>query len=565
VVLLGPCGDNNELKCCDGVCCEAGECCSANLTCEECGCTVNGEGWASGNFNPDNVCQYCDPETSTESWSPYPDGRCGEGGSQVCCDGTCCPEGECCDPDLLTCGECDCTIEGDGYNTDDLNPVNNCQICDPERSSSSWSGESDTPCGVNGEQYCCDGECCPENQCCDPDTRTCGDCDCTIDSRGYPRSMLNPTNKCETCDPQRSTESWSIVLLGPCGENDELECCDGVCCPTGQCCSLSLVCVDCCSIDSEGYPGGSKNPENECEVCTIETSRDSWTLVDDNSACGAAGDMVCCSGTCTSCECVVDDGARVGAAGTIVCHQPCTIEGVDYAHGEPNPENPCEVCDSEVSTESWSEAPFLTKCGNGDQICCHGVCCPNGDCCNPQFSFCSIEWCGTVDPCPYIEEPCGCTIDGQFYENRTINPNNECEWCDPYWSTTSWSSRPPYIRCGPFGDRLCCDGICCETGSCCRFGSDICEAGAPGCVGCTIGGRYFGDGFRNPDDPCQQCNVAESTTSWSMSPPGRVCEAVIDDDGVYWGDRVCCQGVCCELYACCNFSNMCELPHVNCQ
>ena len=117
---------------------------------------------------------------------------------------------------------------------------------------------------------------------------------------------------------------------------------------------------------------------------------------------------------------------------------------------------------------------------------------------------------------------------------------------------------------GPFADRFCCEGVCCETGSCCN-GEAICEAAAPGCLGCTINGRFYRDGVRNPDDLCQQCLAAESTTTWSNAMNGVICEAVIDD-GIYYGDRVCCEGVCCELYACCNFSGACELTSaVNCQ
>ena len=241
------------------------------------------------------------------------------------------------------------------------------------------------------------------------------------------------------------------------------------------------------------------------------------------------------------------------------CASACTIDGRDYPDGEPNPANPCEVCDSAQDPSAWSPAPFLTKCGaNLDQMCCNGACCPDGTCCRPGFASCSVEWCGIVDPCPYLQEPCGCTIDGQFYAHQAVNPTNDCEWCDAYWSTTSWTSRSSSTRCGPFADRFCCEGVCCEAGSCCNA-AEVCEAGAPGCRGCTIGGRFSFDGVRNPDDICQQCVAAESTTSWSHAPNGTVCEAVIDEDGVYWGDRVCCEGVCCpSVYDCCNLAGVCE-------
>jgi hypothetical protein len=565
-VLRGACGEAGDRHCCDGVCCEPGECCSGNLVCEECACTIDETGYAAGAFNPGNVCQYCDPESSADAWSPYPGGRCGDDGSRACCDGECCDAGQCCDQETLFCGACACTIEEAGYNAGDPNPVNACEVCDPERSSETWSGESDIPCGENGDRWCCDGACCPDDQCCGPGTQTCGDCDCAIDGKGYPRGMLNPENACETCDPQRSEDAWSVVLLGPCGENDELECCDGVCCPAGQCCSLSLVCVECCSIDGEHYPDGAQNPESECQICDVATSRERWTLLDDETACGPNGDMICCAGICTDCECVQEEGL-VAAASRIVCGPPCVIGGLEYQNGDPNPENACEVCDSAVSAETWTDAPFLTKCGgDGDRICCNGVCCPDGECCRPGFSSCSIEWCGIVDPCPYIDGPCGCTIEGQFYDHLDANPSNPCQRCDAYWSTTSWSASPNYFRCGALEDRFCCEGVCCETGSCCNQ-TGACQLGAPGCRGCVIGGRFFFDGIRNEADKCQICDVEQSTTSWSQAPNGLSCEMVVDDDGVFWGFRYCCEGVCCPSYAdCCSFSNTCEpLPSSQCQ
>jgi hypothetical protein len=331
----------------------------------------------------------------------------------------------------------------------------------------------------------------------------------------YPDKALESPFGCRECDPRRSETAWSPRDDGtPCGEALDRSCCNGTCCAPGQCC-VGVTCQDC-------------QCENEGELRR--------------------------------------NGRNTRAAADLDCVPACTIAGQDYADGAPNPANPCEVCDSARDPSAWSPAPFLTKCGaNLDRICCDGACCPDGTCCNPGFASCSVEWCGIVDPCPYLDGPCGCTIDGQFYAHKAVNPANECAWCDAYWSTTAWTSRPSSTRCGPFSDRFCCEGVCCVAGSCCNA-AEVCEAGAPGCQGCIIGGRFYFNGAKNPDDPCQQCVIAESTTSWSNAPNGNVCEAVIDENGVYWGDRVCCEGTCCPLYDCCNFSGVCErtVP-ANCQ
>ena len=387
------------------------------------------------------------------------------------------------------------------------------------------------PCGVYTE--CRYGYCAPIK--------------CWIGNKPVDDGTVNPDNPCQRCNALEHNDAWTRWGTVR----------DGTTCPpddSGNPC-LSTFIATC----QDG-------------VCVTPPLADGTACGDDRVCCGGAccAPGQCCVGvTCQACQC--DDGGenlrkgrRNRAAANADCDPACTIDGQTYPDGAANPANPCEVCDSAQDPSAWSPAPFLTKCGaNLDQICCHGACCPDGECCRPGFDFCSVEWCGIVDPCPYLDGPCGCTIDGQFSAHQAVNPTNECEWCDAYWSTDAWTSRPSHVRCGPFADRFCCEGVCCETGACCNA-AEVCEAGAPGCRGCTIGGRFSFNGHQNPDDPCQQCVTTESTTSWSHAPNGNTCEAVIDDNGVYWGDRVCCEGVCCELYACCNRSGVCEQT-TNCQ
>lgn len=456
------------------------------------------------------------------------------------------------------------------------------------------------PCGKYTE--CENGVCSPKK--------------CRIGGKVIERHARNPDKPCQYCDTNLSRwQEWHTfddgttcppdtggnlclsTFIATCQDGDcipepvangsscgdNLVCCDGACCGQWECCSEDGACESCgleCEIGGVPYPAGTPETPGGCRICDPNRSETEWALRDDGESCGETAGRTCCNGvccapteccvglTCQACEC--DDGSRRrrnrgSAAAGDPCAPACEIDGQTYTDGEPNPANPCEVCDVAQDPAAWSSAPFLTRCGaNLDQICCEGVCCPDGECCRPGFTFCSVEWCGIVDPCPYVEEPCGCTIGGQFYAHQTVNPANECQWCDAYWSTTDWTGRPSYIRCGTFADRFCCEGVCCETGSCCNEEA-ICEAAAPGCIGCTINGRFYRNGERNPDDLCQQCLIDESTTTWSNTSNGYVCEAVIED-GVYYGDRVCCEGVCCALYDCCGVSGTCAAPSSgNCQ
>ena len=431
-----------------------------------------------------------------------------------------------------------CKIKGKVVDDGVRNPDDSCQVCNPTNGDG-WKRWDDLP----------DGTTCPPN----PEGNPC-------------LSTFIATCQGGECITEPAADGSA------CGDN--LVCCSGTCCGQWECCGEGGACESCgleCQIGGQTYPAGASETPGGCKICDPNRSLTEWSLRQDGESCGATAGRTCCNGVCCApteccvglicqaCECGGGGGRRRNrrAAAADDCTPGCEIGGQTYPDGTPNPENPCQVCDLAQNPAGWSPAPFLTKCGaNKDRVCCEGECCPQGECCRPNFTSCSVEWCGIVDPCPYVEEPCGCTIDGQFYANETINPQNECEWCDAYWSTTAWTGRPSYIRCGAFADRFCCAGTCCDTGSCCNA-DDVCEAGAPGCVGCTIGGRLYRDGVHNSNDPCRQCRVEESTTSWSVGPNGFVCEAVITE-GVYYGDRICCEGVCCDLYDCCSGSGICD-------
>ena len=188
-----------------------------------------------------------------------------------------------------------------------------------------------------------------------------------------------------------------------CGDN--LVCCDGACCGQWECCSEDGACQSCgpeCEIDGVAYPAGTPETPGGCRICDPNRSETEWSLRDDGESCGETAGRTCCNGiccapteccvglTCQACEC--EDGSgrrrnrRNAAASGDACAPSCEIDGQSYTDGEPNPANPCEVCDVAQDSSAWSPAPFLTKCGaNLDQICCNGVCCPDGEVLPPRL------------------------------------------------------------------------------------------------------------------------------------------------------------------------------------
>ncbi|MCB9787470.1 MAG: hypothetical protein H6744_12390 [Deltaproteobacteria bacterium] len=122
------------------------------------------------------------------------------------------------------------------------------------------------------------------------------------------------------------------------------------------------------------------------------------------------------------------------------------------------------------------------SCGTCDQgtTCIEGFCqcvptCGQAECgpdgCGGQCGSCtpalSCEY-GSCDggTCYYGIDSKYCVIGGQCYSNGTVNPDNDCEECNPNLSQTDWSWRTNGVTCGdlsnPCADNECDDGQCLE-------------------------------------------------------------------------------------------------------
>lgn len=561
--------------CCGGICCTATQCCNEAGSCEECGphCTIDGKPYPEGVSHPDGLCLICNSATEPFFWSTAPDDMsCGPNRIQVCCSGTCCGTGQCCDAErscaIDECGPT-CTIDGTKYAGGALNDDVPCQVCDPSNSTTAWSVvATNYPCGPSGNQVCCDGICCESGKCCGPSACSTDCRTCLINGVRYPDGAHNPQNLCEYCDAGLGSQNtaWTVNANNDlCGPLNDRVCCNGTCLGPGLCCSSdgSRVGGECnpdCTIDGVDYDEGDHpTPDNTCAICN-PADPENWTLQPDNAPCGDTETQVCCAGDC--CE----PGECCGAEGTCIpCG--CTIDEVVHASGTPNPNNPCEICDPALSTTAWTPVTGGSPCAaSPDQVCCAGVCCAQGQCCNAAGQCescapgCTIDGVfyadGTRNPAEFCEVcnaayptewspranpdcPPPCTIDGLLIANGTVNPTNPCEHCDGNTNDTSWSPSGAVV-CGEAQDQACCNGACCNPGECCTAdgvcGSDACDP-----EGCTIDGTPYPDGAVNPGNECQICSVAVSATTWSSGGFGG-CRPD--------GDRFCAGGVCCDLGIC---------------
>ncbi|MFZ5441257.1 MAG: hypothetical protein ACOZQL_14710 [Myxococcota bacterium] len=121
-----------------GTACGSGMVCSAGVCAD--GCWLGGAFVASGAAAPGNACLTCQPSVTTAAYSNVANGT-------SCAAGKVCNQGQC-----LT----GCFIGAAWFLTDERNPANACQSCQPMRATSTWSSlPAGTSCGATG--YSCDG------------------------------------------------------------------------------------------------------------------------------------------------------------------------------------------------------------------------------------------------------------------------------------------------------------------------------------------------------------------------------------------------------------------------
>ena len=254
----------------DGTACGNGQVCASGA----CGtqCDIGGTVCASGAVNSTNPCQSCQPGTSTTSWTAVATGTsCGV--ATICNGATCVP---------------DCYVGGAIYTTGQSNPGNACESCQPTSSTTEFTAvASGTGCGA--------GEVCNEE--------TCG-AGCYIGGTVYSPGGTNPSNACQSCQPNTTATAWTSVSGTTCGA--------GEVCAAGNCQAG-------CFIAGTFYSEGAINPGNACQMCQPAASTMAWSAgsvlngtqcglqcVDeqtDPQNCGACG--VACGGNCTGGHCIV--------------------------------------------------------------------------------------------------------------------------------------------------------------------------------------------------------------------------------------------------------------------
>ncbi len=398
-------GQTDESTCNDDLACTTDTCAAPNQ-CQNAlvagNCLVNGACYATGQFNPLNACEVCDPAKSTASFSQAAN---------------------------------TCVINGQCYPANATNPENACQICLPGQSATAWSTASNT---------------------------------CQIGGACYAANQANPLNPCEICSPVSSTTAWTQAL-------------------------------NTCNIQGQCYAAGVKNPQNECLICDPTKSATGWSnapvtqACDDANACSATsfcdgtgaceGDTSCNDGiACTRDICDSRSGCRNDEVETGFCR----INGVCYTDNTANPENPCQRCAPATSQTAWSPQPTTVSCSD-DNLCTQGDACDGAGACKPGTGCndglsCTTDTCNPATGCTFPTSDGFCRInDGCYADNATRGGSgvDVCYECEPSESQSAWTFKT---------NKACNDNDACSN-------NDKCTNNA--CVGTPIVDSYDANGLNN--------------------------------------------------------------------
>ncbi len=267
--------------------CTSGDCANS--------CSISGVSYEAGVGQPNNaICAACDPTVSTSTWTPQRDGT-GCATAQVCGAGVC---------------KSGCFVDG-AFQAPGNGQAGNtkCNTCQPFTSTTAWTAATEgTSCGTN---LFCHGGACASG--------------CFISGTFYAAGAVNG---CQSCQPAKSTTSWSNA--------------DGLACGSGgTCCSNTCVnaqtsnsnCGGCGLACPTGCSGG------ECAVQVCDTAGPAsggflalgtdakYSYATHTSGAGAGLTWVSIDGSCTS---GVDQGSDEFAS---VVSLSVSSKGVLYSAG----------------------------------------------------------------------------------------------------------------------------------------------------------------------------------------------------------------------------------------
>lgn len=465
----------------------------------------------------------------------------------------------------------------------------------------SCNGVDDDCDASTDEGTCDDGIACTVDVChpLDGCTHAVAEATCFIDGACYAAGDKKPGDPCRECIPDVTTVAWSDGVgtacddRDPCTKDDQCNagrcggvpyvCDDGLGCTSDACdgvggCTASLRPGQ-CLIDNSCYANGQRESLASCRRCDSALAPTAWSsndgaLCNDGQACTRGDTCVgtACVGSAYSCDdglaCTDDVCLGDGTCGHAPSPGSCFIGGACYAPGAVKAGEPCLACRPELSTSTWSPIEGTVACNDGNactsnDTCSAGTCVGTPYVCNDSLA-CTNDSCNGDGSCTFAPNGSACVIGGTCVASGTTDPQNACRQCTPASSATSYSDKPQGTSCndgqGCTKDDKCNAGSCGGTAYTCNDNlactSDSCN-GAGGCTftattGCAIGGQCIAADAFNPQNPCEQCLPAVSTTAWSPN-SGASCN---DGQSCTHTDK-CVAGTCVGTAYSCNDNLTC--------
>jgi len=578
-----PCEDTNKTVCIDDG--EGNAVCS----CDAGFCDIDGTCVADGTENPDHSCSVCDSTANKDDWSVRAvshECRASEGECDVAeyCDGVNldCPadsfvaDGIVCDDDSNACNGINTCVSGLCNET--TSPVN-CVASDECH----LAGVCDTASGVCSNPAKADGTVCETgNQCVGGVCKECFDatgCSDYADDANPCTDIACVNNACvdvnddsNVCTDDNPCTHSDLCSIGSC-IGTPYSCDDGIVCTTDVCngdgtCSYDIL-TDKCLINGSCYANRDNNPANECQWCSPDDSQTQWINKDSSHACSDDG-LDCTSDICNG----------VGSCIHYTKVDKCLISGQCYESSDNNPTNDCQWCIPAYSNTSFTNKAKGVVCADDGLDCTSDTCSGSGSCAHDtKDDKCLIadqcygseednpanecQWCSPDDSqtqwidkdsshvcsddgldctydicnsgaCSHYGRPDKCLIAGQCYESSDNNPANDCQWCIPAYSNTSFTNKAKGVVCAD-------DGLDCTSDTCSGIGSCVHTTDIESCL---IEGQCYALGEDNPANECSWCFSVSSQTNWTHKDGTHTCS----DDGLFCTDDMCSGAGTCRHY-----------------
>ena len=502
-------GYSQGTLCMDGVCVVAN--CETNASCPDdnpiCGSDFRCRGCQDTQecaARDEGESSVCDVDTGKcRDGDCFPAGsRCGVGGSQICSNtlagtfecGPCTDNSQCSeaigDAYLCIAGDCrEAECDPDALIADGRGRCGLGRVCDEDLlicrdCSSSVECPIGYLCDLGDTSRCLQGNCtratqdseCP-SKLCDPETRTCSDCDgegsCGLSWIGEPR----------VCDN-------GVCVEGECIEDAN---CSSQKCEANRC--TDCYALDDCGPDTNGAPRICNLSNGRCISGNCLSSSDCGVLA------GTTAGEWCDAGQCTSCASSVDCRSH-GYSPMTICD-----EATNLCASFCNQDSEC--------TSNWCNGGRCKPCQNDSEcgtgrVCANSIC-REGNC--TETSDCASHLC--------VDYHCS-----SCYSHADCGPGRVCntstQQCIVGDCLSSVHCGLPDVAPGTLVGQVCRDQICSpcvDDGECLAYGyplGTICEAGrcVRGCASDTDclstnncqAGRCKGCAFDSECDPDQVCD-----------------------------------------------------------